>query len=92
MAAADASFNISIEAISAGLTKINGLASGVWPNPATFAPGLADLPSNGTPSITYKGVFPERIELLPLIFTIVAAPGWPLVLIICKPATLPINN
>ena len=60
--------------MSLGLIKFKGFASGEAPNPVP-ALGLADLPSKGTPSITYKGLEFARTELLPLILTVVAAPG-----------------
>src|SRR5678809_1543464 len=92
MAEADASFSTSIEEMSAGLIYVSGFASGVVPRPELTNPGLGDLPSRGIPSTTYNGLFPVRIEFVPLIFTIVTAPGCPLLLIICNPETLPINN
>ena len=53
----------------------NGLVFGVVPRAPEFVPGLADLPSNGTPSTTNNGLFPVLTEELPLILKVVSPPG-----------------
>ena len=54
--------------------------------------GLALAPSSGTPSTTNNGLLLARMEELPLILMVEAAPGCPLVLVTSKPATLFCNN
>ena len=75
--------------MSFGLMKFNGLFPGVDPNPGRPKPGRAEPPSSGTPSTTINGLFPERTELVPRMRIVDAAPGAPLLLVICNPATLP---
>ena len=87
MAADDASFNTSIWAMLLGSINKSGLEPAVPPNaPLKF--GIAVPPSNGTPSLTYKGLLLARIEELPLIFTVVAPHGSPVLFVISNPATL----
>src|SRR5690349_18347211 len=76
MAVADASFNISIEAISFGL--ISFIEPEVTPN--------ADI--NGIPSTTYNGSLDEVIERLPRILTMGNSPGFTFVATL-TPAALP---
>ena len=47
---------------------------------SVISPPSEDIfpPSNGTPSITIKGLFPERIDQLPRMLIETPAPGSPL--------------
>jgi len=74
--------------ISFGFKKLSGFLDAPPPIPATFTAGAAPE-VNGTPSTTNRGLFPERMELLPLMFTTIAAPGSPDVSEIWTPAVLP---
>ena len=79
--------------MSDGLIKFKGLLPGLLPPaPTSPNPGRAERPSKGTPSTTYNGCpLPVKAEA-PRIFTVVAPPGVPLLLIICTPATFPCIN
>ena len=48
-------------------------------------------PSKGIPSTTYNGLLLDAIEPIPRIRTVAEVPGWPLLLVVCTPATLPDN-
>ena len=91
MAAAEASFRISIDAMSFGLMKLRGLPPGIPPR-AFPRPGRALPPSRGTPSTTKSGWLLERIDALPRTLTVVAPPGAPELLTTWTPATLPWIN
>ena len=49
-------------------------------------------PSKGIPSTTYNGLLLDAIEPIPRIRTVAEVPGWPLLLVVCTPATLPDNG
>src|ERR1044072_8428749 len=91
MAGAEASFSISIEAMSEGLrlfSGLRGLGEAVKaPDPPTGAPSFT-----GIPSITYNGLLPAVIEVTPLILMLMALPGSPESCDTCTPAALPCNN
>ena len=54
IAVADASFKISIPAMSVGLIKLSGLPPSL-PKSPPLPPGLAEPPDKGTPSTTKSG-------------------------------------
>src|SRR5688572_16720570 len=72
--------------------KFNGFDPGTPPIPGSPRPGRPEPPSKGTPSTTINGALPERTEPVPRILIVAPAPGCPLLLVICNPATLPWIN
>ena len=77
MAAAEASFRTSMEAMSCGLIKFNGL---VTPK---------ELLSMIKPSTTNNGVVPDLKLPIPRMIMFWAAPGSPLVAVTFTPEILP---
>ena len=62
--------------MSLGLRKFKGFEFAIFPiRSVEKRRAFAVRPSNGIPSTTYKGLAPERIELLPRIFTVASPPG-----------------
>ncbi len=93
MVVAEASFRMSNDSISLGLIKFSGFVAGAPPIPAAETPSgeVVDM-SSGTPSITYKGCWLERMVLAPRMRICAPAPGSPLFWVICTPAILPCIN
>ncbi|MNL10619.1 hypothetical protein D3C87_1314250 [compost metagenome] len=84
---------MSIEAISSGFRKLSGFLVALLPAPEMVAPeGCTSVISNGTPSTTYKGSWPERIEFDPLTLTNAPAPGSPPLVMMLTPDTRPCIN
>jgi hypothetical protein len=75
---AEASFNISIEAMSFGLMEFNGLRGVRIPVKLAPEPLTALELSSGKPSTTYSGLLPALIEPTPRILTEMPPPGSPL--------------
>ena len=78
MAAEDASFRISIDAMSLGLRKFSGFELGIDPKSVERRPARALLPSRGNQSTTYNGSPPAEIEAIPLTLTTELEPASPL--------------
>src|SRR5690606_30321937 len=85
MAVDAASFKISIDLISPGLISAKGL------RPKFSLPFREDKEDDsiGTPSITYRGVFPELSDELPLTLILIPPPGAPELEVTCTPAARP---
>src|SRR5690606_5203278 len=92
MAVAEASFNTSMEAISDGFKKLNGLLGPEEPRPRLSELGVVAVLLMGTPSTTNKGELPLRTDPGPLIVMFMAAPGAPLAEVTLTPDILPCNN
>src|SRR5690606_8682107 len=92
MAVAEASFKTSMEAISDGFKKLNGLLGPEEPRPRFSELGVVAVLFMGTPSTTNKGELPLRTDPGPLIVMCIAASGAPLEEVTMTPDILPYNN